>query len=92
MSDFERHPDNQQLIPILQDSKIYRADLLNLALADNPNTTADNWRFEAGYFQRYYQYAERDLLHCVAGQEPIKNPDYDWANHQSIVQRRKAAS
>jgi putative transposase len=92
MRDFESHPDNQHLIPILQHFKIYRADLLNTALADNPNTTADNWRFEAGYFQRYYQYAERDLLHCVAGHEPVKNPDYDWANHQSIVQRRKEAS
>jgi transposase InsO family protein len=92
MSDFESKSENQHLIPILQHFKIYRADLLNCALVDNPNTTPDNWRFEAGYFQRYYQYAERDLLHCVAGREPIKNPDYDWDNHQSIVQRRKAVS
>jgi putative transposase len=91
MSDFQSHPDNQHLIPILQHFKIYRADLLNKSLADNLNTTPDNWRFEAGYFQRYYQYAERDLLHCVAGREPIKNPDYDWPNHQSIIQKRKEA-
>jgi putative transposase len=92
MEDFESHPENQQIIPILQQHKIYRADLLNCALADNPNTTPENWRFEAGYFQRYYQYAERDLLHHVAGKEPIKNPNYDWANHQSIVQKRKEAN
>ena len=91
-NDFESHPDNQHLIPILHQTPIYRADILNCALVDNHNTTHDSWRFEAGYFQRYYQYPERDLLHCVAGREPIKNPDYDWANHQSIVQRRKEAS
>lgn len=89
-NDFESHPDNQHLIPILHQTPIYRADILNCALADKPNTTQDSWRFEAGYFQRYYQYPERDLLHCVAGREPIKNPNYDWANHQSIVQKRKA--
>lgn len=90
ISVFERHPDNQQIIPILKQSKIYRADILNKSLIDNPHTTPDNWRFEAGYFQRYYQYAERDLLHHVAGCEPIKNPNYDWDNHQAIVQKRKA--
>lgn len=89
--DFESHADNQHLIPILRDCQIYRADLLNTALADNPDTNPDNWRFEAGYFQRYYQYDERDLLHYVAGQEPVKNPDYDWVNHQAIVQRRREA-
>ncbi len=89
-NDFESHPDNQHLIPILHQTPIYRADILNSALVDNHNTTHDSWRFEAGYFQRYYQYSERDLLHCVAGREPIKNPNYDWANHQSIVQKRKA--
>lgn len=91
MSDFESHPDNQNIIPILQHFKIYRADILNKALIDNPLVTPDNWRFEAGYFQRYYQYPERDLLHIVPGKEPIKNPNYDWANHQSIVQARKQA-
>lgn len=89
-NDFESHPDNQHLIPILHQTPTYRADILNSALVDNHNTTHDSWRFEAGYFQRYYQYPERDLLHHVAGREPIKNPNYDWANHQSIVQKRKA--
>jgi len=92
MRDFESHPVNQSIVPILQQHKIYRGDLLNIALADNPNATPDNWRFEAGYFQRFYQFPERDLLHFVSGQEPIKNPDYDWANHQAIIQRRKEAS
>lgn len=89
MSDFKAAPENRHIIPILEAHPIYREDILNTALIDNPHTTPDSWRFEAGYFQRFYQYAERDLLHCVAGQEPIKNPDYDWANHQAIVQRRK---
>jgi putative transposase len=78
--DFEAQPQNQQIMSRLISDQyrghIYQLDL-NLALADRLDLDPLNWRFDAGYYQRYYfsgDVSELDSLHNISGQTPVRNP------------------
>jgi hypothetical protein len=75
-ADFEGQPENQSIANLLRSEhylgNIYQLDL-NWALADVVNLDRLNWRFDSGYYQRYYG-EQRDSMHCISGASPIQNP------------------
>ncbi len=81
-ADFEAQAENEQVMSRLMSNQyrghIYQLDL-NWALADRLDLDPLNWRFDAGYYQRYYfsnDASELDSLHNVSGQSPARNPAF----------------